>query len=83
MTRSGNGTRTRPDRATLAVVGLVCAIAGFFLAGNLGIVLGPIAVICGWLAMGRRWAGARRVMALVALVLGAIDTVAAVLWTFF
>ncbi|MGW3108194.1 hypothetical protein [Streptomyces sp. NPDC001100] len=95
MTGFGNGTRrtprsrgrtgsgTGPDRATLAIVGLVCAIAGFFLAGNLGIVLGPIAVVCGWLAMGRRWAGSRRVMALVALVLGAIDTVAAILWTFF
>ena len=83
MTGSGRGTRIGSDRATLAIVGLVCAIAGFFLAGNLGIVLGPIAVICGWLAMGRRWAGSRRVMALVALVLGAIDTVAAILWTFF
>jgi hypothetical protein len=64
----------------LGIIGLVCAIAGFF---TLGILLGPIAVICGWLAMGRRWTGARRAMALVALILGAIDTVAAVLWTFF
>ena len=95
MTGFGNRTRgnprspgrmrsgSRPDRATLAIIGLVCAIAGFFTAGNLGILLGPIAVICGWLAMGRRWTGSRRVMALVALVLGAIDTLAAVLWTFF
>ncbi|MEV0484604.1 DUF4190 domain-containing protein [Streptomyces sp. NPDC050508] len=81
MTGFGNGKqRTGPDRATLGIVGLVCAVAGFF---TLGIVLGPIAVICGWLAMGRRWTGSRRAMALVALVLGAIDTVAAVLWTFF
>ena len=95
MTGFGNGTRRNPrsrgrmgsgsgpDRATLAIVGLVCAVAGFFLAGNLGIVLGPIAMICGWLAMGRRWTGSRRAMALVALILGAIDTLAAVLWTFF
>lgn len=74
--RPGNG----PDRATLAIVGVVCAIAGFF---TLGIVLGPVALVCGWLAMRRGWAGSRRVIALVALVLGAIDTVAAVLWTFF
>lgn len=92
MTGFGNGTRrtprsrgrmgpgTGPDRATLGIIGLVCAIAGFF---TLGILLGPIAVICGWLAMGRKWTGSRRAMALVALVLGAIDTVAAVLWTFF
>ncbi|MBK3580011.1 DUF4190 domain-containing protein [Streptomyces sp. MBT65] len=81
--RGRMGSRSGPDRATLAIAGLVCAIAGFFLAGNLGIVLGPIAMICGWLAMGRSWTGSRRVMALVALILGTIDTVAAVLWTFF
>ncbi|WP_405465992.1 small hydrophobic protein [Streptomyces jietaisiensis] len=66
-----------PDRATLGIVGLVCAIAGFFV---LGIVLGPVAVICGWLGMGRSWAGSRPVPALVALVLGAIDTLLALVW---
>ncbi|WP_405993594.1 small hydrophobic protein [Streptomyces sp. NBC_00986] len=92
MTGFGNGTRRNPrsrgrmgsgsgpDRATLGIIGLVCAIAGFF---TLGILLGPIAVVCGWLAMGRRWTGSRRAMALVALILGAIDTVAVVMWTFF
>ncbi|MFJ9242792.1 small hydrophobic protein [Streptomyces sp. NPDC101776] len=92
MTGFGNGTRrtprspgrmgpgTGPDRATLGIIGLVCAIAGFF---TLGILLGPIAMICGWLAMGRKWTGSRRAMALVALILGTIDTVAAILWTFF
>ncbi|MEU1184096.1 small hydrophobic protein [Streptomyces sp. NPDC005820] len=72
-TRSGAG----PDRATLGIVGLVCAVAGFF---ALGIVLGPAAIVCGWLAMGRTWSGSRPVPALVAVVLGAIDTLLAVIW---
>ncbi|MER7148037.1 DUF4190 domain-containing protein [Streptomyces xanthochromogenes] len=67
--------RTGPDRATLGIVGLVCAVAGFFV---LGIVLGPVAIACGWLAMGRRW-NSGSVPALVAVVLGAIDTVLAVI----
>ncbi|MEU0601642.1 small hydrophobic protein [Streptomyces sp. NPDC006393] len=89
MTGFGHGTRAHPrsrgrtwsrngpDSATLGIIGAVCAIAGFFV---LGIVLGPVAVVCGWLAMGRSWAGAdRSVPALVALVLGAIDTLVAVI----
>ncbi|MFD5626886.1 MULTISPECIES: small hydrophobic protein [unclassified Streptomyces] len=75
--RSRTRSRTGPDRATLGIVGLVCAIAGFFV---LGIVLGPVAIVCGWLAMGRSWAGARPVAALVAVVLGAIDTLLALMW---
>jgi hypothetical protein len=69
--------RSGPDRATLGIIGAICAIAGFFV---LGIILGPVAVVCGWLAMGRSWSGARPVPALVALVLGAIDTVLALMW---
>ncbi|MGW2860896.1 small hydrophobic protein [Streptomyces sp. NPDC001205] len=69
--------RTGPDRATLGIVGLVCAVAGFFV---LGIVLGPVAIACGWLGMGRRWNGAHPLPALVALVLGAIDTLLAIIW---
>ncbi|MFC9547367.1 small hydrophobic protein [Streptomyces sp. NPDC014603] len=65
-----------PDRATLGIIGLVCAVAGFFV---LGIVLGPVAIVCGWLAMGRSWAGSRSVPAVVAVVLGAIDTLLAVI----
>ncbi|GAA5204033.1 small hydrophobic protein [Streptomyces thinghirensis] len=75
--RGRTWSRTGPDRATLAVVGVICAVAGFFV---LGIVLGPVAIVCGWLAMGRSWAGARPVPAVVALVLGIIDTVLAALW---
>ncbi|ANH95329.1 MULTISPECIES: hypothetical protein [unclassified Streptomyces] len=67
--------REGPDRATLGIIGTVCAVAGFF---ALGIVLGPVAVVCGWLSMGRSWTGASRsVPALVALVLGAVDTLLA------
>ncbi|MGC9377589.1 small hydrophobic protein [Streptomyces sp. MH13] len=73
--RGRTWSRTGPDRATLAVVGVVCAVAGFFV---LGIVLGPVAIVCGRLAMGRSRAGARPAPAVVALVLGVIDTVLAV-----
>ncbi|MEV6176262.1 small hydrophobic protein [Streptomyces sp. NPDC052016] len=75
--RGRTGSRTGPDRATLGIVGLICAVAGFF---TLGIILGPVAIVCGWLAMGRTWAGPRPVPALVAVVLGAIDTLLAIIW---
>ncbi|WP_399924968.1 small hydrophobic protein [Streptomyces kanamyceticus] len=74
--RGRTWSRSGPDRATLGVVGAVCAIAGFFV---LGIILGPMAIVCGWLALGRSWAGARPAPALVAPILGAIDTVLALL----
>ncbi|MFF1291820.1 MULTISPECIES: small hydrophobic protein [unclassified Streptomyces] len=91
MAGFGNGTRTRrhprsrgrtwsrtgPDRATLGIIGVICAVAGFFV---LGIILGPIAIVTGWLAMGRSWKGSRPVTALVAVVLGAIDTLLAIIW---
>ncbi|MBC9724115.1 small hydrophobic protein [Streptomyces sp. TRM68367] len=74
--RGRTWSRTGPDRATLGVIGVVCAVAGFFV---LGIILGPVAMICGWLAMGRTWS-ARPVPAVIALTLGAIDTLVAVVW---
>ncbi|MET9777521.1 small hydrophobic protein [Streptomyces sp. NPDC006367] len=89
MASFGHGTRgnprspgrtwseTGPDRATLGIIGVVCAVAGFF---ALGIVLGPAAIVCGWLAMGRSRAGSRPVPAVVALALGAIDTLLAIIW---
>ncbi|MEU6404569.1 small hydrophobic protein [Streptomyces sp. NPDC046985] len=70
-------SRSGPDRATLGIIGTICAVAGFFV---LGILLGPVAVVCGWLSMGRSWAGDRSIPALVAVVLGAIDTLLAVIW---
>ncbi|MEU2793644.1 small hydrophobic protein [Streptomyces sp. NPDC007100] len=75
--RGRTGPRTGPDRATLGVIGLVCAVAGFFI---LSIVLGPVSVLLGWLAMGRRWSGANHALpALVAVVLGVIDTIFAII----
>lgn len=75
--RGRTWSRSGPDRATLGIVGAICAIAGFFV---LGIILGPIAIVCGWLGLGRSWTGARPAPALVALVLGVIDTVLALIW---
>ncbi|MFF9908220.1 small hydrophobic protein [Streptomyces olivaceus] len=75
--RGRTWSRTGPDRATLGIVGAVCAVAGFF---TLGIVLGPAAMVCGWLAMGRSWAGSRPVPAVVAFALGAIDALLAIVW---
>ncbi|MEU3183115.1 small hydrophobic protein [Streptomyces sp. NPDC006923] len=69
-------SRTGPDRVTLGIVGLVCAVAGLFV---LGIVLGPVAIVCGWLAMGRRWSSTH-IPSVVAVALGAIDTLLAILW---
>jgi len=76
-TRRGGSDLTGDERSTFGVIGVVCAVAGFFV---MGFVLGPIAMVCGWLAMGRRWIGARSVPALVAVVLGAIDTVLGLIW---
>ncbi len=68
-TRRGNPLE-RIDGDTLGIIGIVCAVAGFF---TFGILLGPVAMVAGWFAMGRRWTGSRHIAALVALVLGAID----------
>jgi hypothetical protein len=75
--RGRTWSRTGPDRATLGIIGVICAVAGFFV---LGIILGPVAIVCGWLAMGRTWSGSRPATAVVALVLGVIDTLLAVIW---
>ncbi|MFD7403611.1 small hydrophobic protein [Streptomyces sp. NPDC059866] len=75
--RGRTWSRTGPDRATLGIIGAICAIAGFFV---LGIFLGPVAIVCGWLSMGRTWTGSRSVPALIAVVLGTIDTLLAIIW---
>ncbi|WTA58661.1 small hydrophobic protein [Streptomyces niveus] len=71
-TRSRNGT----DRVTIGTVGLVFAVAGLF---ALSIVLGPLAIVLGWLGMGRRWNTAH-VPAVIAFTLGVVDTVLALMW---
>ncbi|MER6537938.1 small hydrophobic protein [Streptomyces sp. 900105755] len=75
--RGRTGPRSGLDRDTLGIVGTICAIAGFF---ALGIVLGPAALVCGWFSMGRAWNPKSSVPALIAVVLGAIDTLLALLW---
>jgi hypothetical protein len=74
--RGRTWSRSGPDRATLGIVGVICAVAGFFV---LGIILGPVAIVCGWLAMGRTWTS-RPLPPIIALVLGAIDTLLAIIW---
>ncbi len=76
--RGRTGSRSGPDSATLGIIGAICAVAGLFV---LGIVLGPVAVVCGWLAMGRRW-NSGSVPALIAVVLGAIVTVLSLIMLF-
>jgi hypothetical protein len=69
-------TTTRANASGLAIAGLVCGIVGLFV---LGIVLGPLAIILGWMAMGRKWRGGSG-MAVAAFVLGWVDTIFAVIW---
>lgn len=69
--------RGKTDIGTLGLIGVICAVAGFFV---IGIVLGPVAMVCGWLGMGRSWRGSRPLMAVIALVLGAIDLLVALLF---
>jgi hypothetical protein len=73
----GTPRRMTQDPGTLAVSGMICAIVGFF---TFGLVLGPIAILCGWLAMGRRWRRGQPIPVLIAVVLGAIDTLFALIW---
>ncbi|MBW8796497.1 MAG: small hydrophobic protein [Streptomyces sp.] len=75
--RGAVGPRGGLDRDTLGIIGTICAVAGFF---TLGIVLGPAALVCGWLSMGWSWNPKSSIPALVAVVLGAIDTLLALLW---
>lgn len=87
---SGNGGATRmdprsrdrmwprngPDRAAYGIIGVVCAVVGLLVSGPIGLLLGLAAVVAGRLSMGRRWNN-RAVPGIVAVVLGAIDVLAA------
>ena len=64
----------KTEKSTLGIVGLISAVIGFF---ALGIVLGPVALVLGWLAMGRSWRGSKAIAAVGAVLL---DTVVSVLW---
>ncbi|MET4926095.1 small hydrophobic protein [Streptomyces sp. PSRA5] len=74
--RGRMGSRNGTDRVTIGIVGLVFAVAGLFV---LSVVLGPLAIVLGWLGMGRRWSTAY-VPAVIAFVLGIVDTVLALMW---
>ncbi|WP_101254165.1 hypothetical protein [Streptomyces barkulensis] len=76
--RRGGEDLTGDERSTFGVIGAVCAVVGLFV---MGFVLGPIAMVCGWLAMGRRW-NTRSKAAVVAVVLGALDIVFGLIWLF-
>ncbi|MEV7322673.1 small hydrophobic protein [Streptomyces sp. NPDC093970] len=75
--RGRTGMRDGLDRGTLGIIGTIFAVVGFF---ALGILLGPAALVCGWLSMGRTWNPRSSIPALVAVVLGAIDTLLALFW---
>jgi hypothetical protein len=75
--RGRAGMRDGLDRGTLGIIGTIFAVVGFF---ALGILLGPAALVCGWLSMGRAWNPRSSIPALVAVVLGAIDTLLALFW---
>jgi hypothetical protein len=63
---------------TLGIIGLICGIAGFFI--GFGIILGPAALVLGWLALRRHDGGTRPFLPITALILGAVDTAIALLW---
>ncbi|MEV6109993.1 small hydrophobic protein [Streptomyces sp. NPDC051940] len=69
--------RTAQERQTIGIVGAVGAVAGFFV---LSVLLGPLAMVCGWVAMRGRWRDGQPLPALIALSLGAIDTLLGLLW---
>lgn len=63
---------------TLGIAGVISALAGFLI--GFGVILGPAALVLGWLALSRGDAGTTRSWALGALVLGALDTLVAIVW---
>ena len=71
------GNVAKTDQSSLGIVGMAVAIVGFF---TFGILLGPVAVILGWMAMGSRWSGAWPIPAVIAMAVGALDTLVGVLW---
>ncbi|MEV1019045.1 DUF4190 domain-containing protein [Streptomyces sp. NPDC050264] len=68
---ASSGSRTNG----LAIAGLVCGIVGLFF---LGIVLGPLAIIFGALALRQKAANGGGGMAKAGLILGIIDLILAI-----
>ncbi|NGN66103.1 small hydrophobic protein [Streptomyces sp. A7024] len=74
--RAPAGPRRASDRATLGIVGAICGIVGLV---ALPIVFGPVAILCGWLAMNGRGFGRQPIPVIIALTLGIIVTVLAII----
>jgi hypothetical protein len=72
--RSGDGAGTPGSSNGMAVAALACGIVGLFV---LEIILGPLAIIFGAIALRQAGHGAgRRGIALAGLILGIIDVLA-------
>ncbi|MGX1883887.1 small hydrophobic protein [Streptomyces sp. NPDC055287] len=73
---ASNSRAHSPSNASaLSWISLICGIIGFF---SFGIVLGPVALITGWIAMGKRF-NTGNVPAVIGFVLGLIITVLAII----
>lgn len=75
--QGGRTTTPRSETKGLGIAGLVCGIVGLFM---LSLILGPLAILFGWLAMGRRWGGDWASIPVAAVALGIVDTVLALIW---
>lgn len=71
---SNSRAHSPSNTSALSWISLVCGIVGFF---TFGIVLGPVALITGWIAMGKRF-NSGNVPAMIGFVLGLIITVLAI-----
>ena len=69
---------TKYSPRTLGIAGVVSALAGLFI--GFGILLGPAALVLGWFSLRRGDGGPTRAWAIAALLLGALETLIAVLW---
>ncbi|MGW7051304.1 small hydrophobic protein [Streptomyces sp. NPDC054887] len=72
---SNSRAHSPSNTSALSWVSLICGIVGFF---TFGIVLGPVALITGWIAMGKHF-NSGNVPAMIGFVLGLIITVLAII----
>ncbi|MGW7194847.1 small hydrophobic protein [Streptomyces chryseus] len=71
---SNSRAHSPSNTSALSWISLICGIIGFF---TFGIVLGPVALITGWIAMGKRF-NSGNVPAMIGFILGLIITVLAI-----
>ncbi|GGX02317.1 small hydrophobic protein [Streptomyces chryseus] len=72
---SNSRAHSPSNTSALSWISLICGIIGFF---TFGIVLGPVALITGWIAMGKRF-NSGNVPAMIGFILGLIITVLAII----